>query len=318
MTKRALITGCTGQDGSYLAELLLEKGYEVYGLHRRTSTGNFQNINHLTNRLHLIQGDVTDVFSLDRAIEVSNPDEIYHEADQDNVEWSFSLASYAIDVTIKGVSNVLELVDDKTKVFIPCSAMMFGDAPSPQREDTPFNPMSPYAVAKVAAYYLARYHREAYGKQIYTAALYNHDSTRRHGIYLLHKICRLAVNASWGRQSLVKAKFYNLDAKINLGYAKDYAECIIRLMQTPTPDDYVLGSTQLVSIRELIKEAFESVGISDYLDYVEETLIPSRPGPIHTLHPDCTKYINAVGPIPDRDPLTIVRKLTKHFLWNLK
>lgn len=286
--KRALITGIGGQDGSYLADILLEKGYEVHGLYRRSSGGNLRNLSHILDRIVLHQGDVTDYGSVQQVVYDSRPDEVYHEADQDNVDWSFKLPAYTIDVTIKGTFNVLECMkywDTKAKVFIPCSAMMFGDASAPQTEQTPFNPQSPYACAKVAVYHMARYYRQVHGMFVVNGILYNHDSPRRHGNYLLHRICRAAATKS-------KLKMYSVDDEVTIGSAKDYMGYVYETMQHGEPDDYIIDTPgRPYSIKELIDLAYRISGVK-YRDYLELNSADRRPGNKHQLRGLTTRFQN--------------------------
>jgi len=251
---RALITGVCGQDGSYLADILLEKGYEVYGVYRHSSKDPFDNVRHNIGNpnFHLIQGDVTDALCLDEIIRKVDPHQIYHEADQDNVDWSFLHPAYQVDVTVKAVSNLLSSVRrhcPSARVFIPCSSTMFGDAPAPQTEETPFNPRSPYACAKVAAYHLARMYRQNHGMFVCTGILYNHDSPRRNGNYLLHKICKAA---AINTQLVV----HNVDQYFAVGYAKEYMSYVVKLMHLSKPDDYVVYNAECVKLKSIIDVAF--------------------------------------------------------------
>lgn len=246
---RALISGVAGQDGSYLVDILLEKGYEVHGLYRHSSKVGLQNVQHnLTNpKFILHQGDVTDALCLDRIVHDVDPHEIYHEADQDNVDWSYKFPAYQMEITVKAVSNLLESVRrhcPSAKVFIPCSATMFGDAPAPQNENTPFNPRSPYACAKVAAYHIARMYRQNYGMFIVTGILYNHDSPRRNGNYLLHKICKAAATCT-------KIDIFDPDQQVGIGHAKDYMTTVHKLVSHHYPNDYIIFDAEIINIRSL-------------------------------------------------------------------
>lgn len=319
--KRALITGIGGQDGSYLAELLLREGYEVHGLYRRSSVNNLSNIDHIKDRLFLHRGDVTDYGSLQRIVCDSAPNEIYHEADQDNVDWSFKTPSYTFDVTIKGVSNLLEVVrhydagNPETKVFIPCSAMMFGDATPPQKEDTPFNPQSPYAVGKASIYHLSRYYRQIDGMFVSTGILYNHDSVRRNGDYLLHRICKAAVLCSLGE---MKEFVFpgDIDTYVNVGCAKEFVSYFHKILQLNAPDDFVIGGRYNLTIRELMSEAFRLVG-ENYLVFYKSGGV-HRPGKIQTLSPDCSKLMYAVKSVPYERPEHILEALVKRYQQELK
>jgi GDPmannose 4,6-dehydratase len=276
-TKRALILGIGGQDGSYLADVLLEQGYEVHGFHRRTSNGNLRRIEHIKDRVTMHQGDLLDANSLIAAVGKCQPDEIYNEADQDSVGWSSVTPSYQMAVTAGAVATLLEEVKVwkesgfNIKFFQPCSAMIFGDPAlmyatgrqqSPQNEETPFNPQSPYACAKVAAYHLASHYRREHGMHVCTAIFYNHDSPRRTDEYLLHKICKAAVNIAAGRQETLALG--NLDARVDIGYAKDYMKAAWRIMQLPQPEDFVIGTGVAPSVWELVQFAFKCADVTEW------------------------------------------------------
>lgn len=243
MTKRALVLGCGGQDGSFLCDILLEKGYCVHGLYRRSSVDNLTRIAHCRDRVTLHAGDVTDPNSLAVVMSAVNPHEVYHVADQDEVGHSFAAPSVAVDVTYGGTVNVLEAVRrccPSARVFIPSSATVFGDAPPPQAESTPFAPQSPYACAKAAAYYAARMYREHYGLHVCCGIMFNHDSPGRGGGYLLQRIAR--GQPLWGDQ----------EAVVDIGYAYEYMKAVWRMMQLDKPDDFVLGTGKGYRIKDLL------------------------------------------------------------------
>lgn len=287
--KKALILGVGGQDGSYLAEILLVAGYRVHGLYRHSSGNNLHNIDHIKHNLVLHKGDITDYPSLCELIRKEQFDEIYNEADQDNVDWSFQIPSYTIDVTVKGVSNLLEAVrrySEHSKVFIPCSAMMFGDAPAPQNELTPFNPQSPYACGKVSAYYLARYYRSVYKMWVTTAILYNHDSPRRTGDYLLHRIVKAAVKSE--HEPEWNFHIGNVDEWVSIGDAHEYMRGVYNSMQLDTPDDFVIGTEWCSPIRTIIEIVYSACGL-DYRNHVVTNQSSHRPGKTQRLRADCSK-----------------------------
>jgi GDPmannose 4,6-dehydratase len=295
---RALITGVCGQDGSYLADILLERGYKVYGLYRHSSKDPFDNVRHnLSNpNFHLIQGDVTDALCLDEIIRKVDPHHIYHEADQDNVDWSFVHPAYQVDVTVKAVSNLLSSVRrhcPSARVFIPCSATMFGDAPAPQTESTPFNPLSPYACAKVAAYHLARMYRQNYGMFICTGILYNHDSPRRNGNYLLHKICKAAAQGE-------QLQLFDPTQRVAIGYAKDYMSFVVQLMDLDSANDYVVCNAKAVSLNLIAKAAYEMTGrdVTDYLSLCSSTTGKFRSPTLYGSSMKLARDIGALG-VPD-------------------
>ena len=261
--KKALILGITGQDGSYLADILLERGYDVHGMVRRSSTGNLKNIEHNLPRLKLHNGDMSDPLSVQRIIAEVMPDEIYNEADQDHVGFSYDTVSYSGDITGSAVGRLLEIVRTtcKTaKVFIPLSATMFGNAPAPQNVDTPFNPQSPYAVSKVAAYYWAKYYRERHGMFVTSAILYNHDSVRRTGDYLLHKLCKQAIALRGGERTHIELG--NFDARVDIGHAFAYMTAAYLSLQQSTPASIMIGSGRAWAIRDMAYTALASVGVS--------------------------------------------------------
>lgn len=293
--KKALITGITGQDGSYLAELLLREGYEVHGLYRRSSTGNFDNIAHLMDRVYLHRGDITDITSVTRIIGSTTYDEIYHEADQDNVDWSYKTVGYSVDVTMGGVANLLEtcrLLQRNTRIFIPTSATMFGMSPFPQNEHTPFSPQSPYACAKAGAHYLAEHYRREHGMWINVGILYNHDSPRRHGEYLLHKICRGVVKIALKRQETIELG--STQTLVDIGSAQDYMWMVWKAMQLDDPTTYVLGSGNASSILSLAQTAFSIWGI-DPTGRIKESCNGYRPGSSPTLIAEPKKITELVG-----------------------
>ncbi|MCK4791162.1 MAG: GDP-mannose 4,6-dehydratase, partial [Desulfobacteraceae bacterium] len=231
--KKALIFGVTGQDGSYLADVLLDKGYEVHGMARRSATGNTKNIEHLirdeevfNRRFFLHRGDLADATSIYRIIDSVEPHEVYNEADQDHVVWSYDMVGYSTDITGSAVGRILEAikqVNSSIRFFQPCSSHMFGKPQdSPQTEMTPFNPQSPYACAKVMAYYLTRYYREAFGMFASTAILYNHESPRNTTEYVTRKITTSAARIALGKQD--KLILGDLSARIDWGYSKEYME----------------------------------------------------------------------------------------------
>jgi len=276
---RALILGITGQDGSYLAELLLAKGYEVHGLVRRSATGNTRNIEPLLDRITLHRGDLADATSLYRAIRTVAPREIYNEADQDHVGWSFETPGYSYEITGAAVGRLLEIVrqvDPTIKVFQPCSSNMFGKAvETPQTEETPFRPQSPYACAKVLAYVLARHYREAHGMFVCTGIFYNHESPRRAEEYVTRKVTKAVARIKAGLQDALYLG--DLDARVDWGYAGEYMEAAWGIMQQPRPDDYVIATGEAHSVREWVEAAFGLAGLraEDHVRVDERLLRPA-------------------------------------------
>ncbi|MFA5393575.1 MAG: GDP-mannose 4,6-dehydratase [Candidatus Ratteibacteria bacterium] len=269
--KKALILGVTGQDGSYLAEILLEKGYEVHGMVRRSATGNTRNIEHLiqnpevfNHHFFLDRGDLADATSLFRIINSVRPQEIYNEADQDHVGWSYDMVGYSADITGAAVGRILEIVrqvDPTIRYFQPCTSNMFGVTDSvTQNETTPFNPCSPYACAKVMAFYLTRYYRKAFGMFASNAILYNHESPRRTPEYVTRKITRAVARIALGKQD--KLALGDLNAKIDWGYSREYMETAWQILQLGKPDDFVIATGQAHSIKEWVEKAFAAVNLN--------------------------------------------------------
>jgi GDPmannose 4,6-dehydratase len=285
--KRALIFGITGQDGSYLAEILLAKGYEVHGLVRRSATGNTRNIEHLLNddrkidkTLFIHRGDLADPVSIYKTILEVKPDEIYNEADQDHVAWSYDMVGYSADITASAPARILEIIyrtDKNIRFFQPCTSNMFGEAEqTPQNENTRFNPMSPYACAKVSAYYFSRYYRKSLGIFASTAILYNHESPRRTQEYVTRKITSSVARISLGKQE--KLELGDTSAKIDWGYAKEYMDAAHSILQLDEPDDFIIATGESHSVQEFVNEAFDFVGLksSDYLEINKKFLRPTK------------------------------------------
>lgn len=270
--KRALVLGAGGQDGSFMCELLLSQEYEVHGMIRRSSGDNLGRIRHLLSDIALHKGDLSDGGSIDRIVRDVQPNEVYNLADQDHVSWSHDTPAYSADVTYGAVGRLLESVRQTNRairVFQPTTALMFSwSAPYPQKESSPISPRSPYAVAKTAAYYLCQTYREKYGMHVCTGILYNHDSPRRGGDYLLQKICRTAVAmAKWdytpSQQACPKFEVGSLDTLVDIGYAEDFVRAMYLTLQHPTPDDYIIGTGAPWKIRDLIEMALKQAGL-DY------------------------------------------------------
>lgn len=300
MGKRALITGINGQDGSFLSELLLSKGYEVHGITRRTSQPIHDNIRHLLNNIKLHPADMTDAGSLHNAIEKSNPDEIYNLAGMSQVRWSYEVPAMTMDVNCNGLLRIIESVRQlklDCKIYQACSSEMFGKVQEvPQTERTPFYPRSPYGVSKAAAYYMARVYRESYGMKIYCGFLFNHESERRGEEFLSRKVAKYVASVVNGNQE--KLKLGNLDAKRDFGYAKEYVEWIWRIMQHDTADDFVIATGETHSVKEFVELAFEHAGINNWEDYVEYDKDLTRPAEVDLLIGDASKSMNVLGFTP--------------------
>lgn len=314
---KALITGINGQDGSYLAEFLIEKGYEVHGIIRRTSQPLIENIRNLDIKLH--PGDMTDSGSLHNAIEEIRPDEIYNLAGMSQVRWSFDVPAMTMDVNCLGLLRIIESVRSlelDCKIYQACSSEMFGKVQEiPQKETTPFYPRSPYGVSKAAAYYMARVYRESYGMKIYCGFLFNHESPRRGEEFLSRKVCKAVAEIKAGvRDKLVLG---NLDAKRDFGYAKEYVYWIWTIMQHPIPNDFVIATGETHSVREWVEEAFACVGISNWEDYVEFDKQLTRPAEVDLLIGDATKSKEVLGFIPKVKFKDLVRIMVESEIKNI-
>lgn len=266
--KTALITGITGQDGSYLTEFLLEKGYKVHGLVRRASTFNTSRIDHIIEnrevdeRFNWERGDLSDGNSIQRVLEKTRPDEIYHLAAQSHVKVSFENPIYTFDVVGTGSLRLFEAIKNmglRSKVYNACSSEMFGAALPPQNEQTIFMPQSPYAVAKVASYYLAVNYRAAYGMDIYNGFLFNHESPRRGETFVTRKISRSVSRIAYGIEK--KIELGNLDSKRDWGYAPEYVEAMWLMLQQDKPDDFVIATGESRTVREFVEQAFKHIGV---------------------------------------------------------
>lgn len=272
--KKALITGITGQDGSYLAEFLIEKDYEVHGLIRRSSYPNTQRIKHLDidldgnseiENLHLHYGDLTDSNNIVNIIKEIGPDEIYNLAAQSHVRISFETPEYTADVDGIGTLRILEAIrilglEEKTKVYQASTSELFGLIQEvPQKETTPFHPRSPYGVAKLYAYWITKNYRESYGIFASNGILFNHESPRRGENFVTRKITLAAARIKLGKQK--KLYLGNLDSRRDWGYAKDYVECMWLILQNEKPDDFVIATGEMRTVREFCTYAFEEVGI---------------------------------------------------------
>ncbi|MCA9370624.1 MAG: GDP-mannose 4,6-dehydratase [Candidatus Peregrinibacteria bacterium] len=296
MSKKALIMGIGGQDGSYLAEILLEKGYEVHGLIRRSATGNTINIDHLQDEITLHRGDLADAPSLYAAIKASNPDEIYNEADQDHAGWSYSLVDYASDITGAAPGRILEIIrqtNPKIKYFQPLTSNMFGQTDTEtQNEQTPLNPQSPYACAKAYAWSLTKYYRQVHKIHASCAIFFNHESPRRTDSYVTRKITKAAARIKLGLQD--KLLLGDLTAKIDFGFAGEYMEAAHNIMQLDAPDDFCIGTGEAVSVQQFLDETFAQVGI-DPKTCVGTDERFMRPGKTSTLVCDYSKANKAFG-----------------------
>ncbi|QUV78686.1 MULTISPECIES: GDP-mannose 4,6-dehydratase [Chloracidobacterium] len=325
MNKVALITGITGQDGSYLTELLIAKGYNVHGIVRRSSSFSTGRIDHLyrdphdpLRQLTLHYGDLADSTSLRRILEAVQPDEIYNLAAQSHVKVSFEQAEYTGDVVATGTLRLLESVRDVVartgkpiRYYQAGSSEMFGAAPPPQSETTPFYPRSPYAVAKVAAYWYTVNYREAYGLFACNGILFNHESERRGETFVTRKITRAVGRIKYGLQK--KLYLGNLDAKRDWGFAGDYVEAMWRMLQQATPDDYVIATGEAHSVREFLEAAFARVEL-DWRDYVEIDPRYFRPTEVDHLLGDASKARQHLGWQPQVSFPALVARMVDHDL----
>ena len=263
--KKALITGITGQDGSYLAELLLEKGYEVHGITRRASISNTARIDHILDKITLHDGDLSDSSSLIRIINLVQPDELYNLAAQSHVQVSFDVPEYSGDVDALGVLRILEAVrilglTKKTRVYQASTSELYGKVEEvPQNESTPFHPYSPYAVAKLYGYWIVKEYREAYNMFCCSGILFNHESERRGETFVTRKITLAAARIAQGKQE--KLYLGNLSSLRDWGYAKDYVECMWLILQNEKPEDFVIATGEQHSVREFCQLAFRYAGI---------------------------------------------------------
>ena len=323
--KKALITGITGQDGSYLAELLLDKGYEVHGIIRRASTFNTERIDHLYKdphdpniRIILYYGDLSDGTGLRHILGKSQPDEIYNLAAQSHVKVSFEQAEYTADVVATGTLRLLEATRDyirgsgeKAKFYQAGSSEMFGAAPPPQNEKTPFHPRSPYAASKVAAHWYAVNHRESYDMFIANGILFNHESPRRGETFVTRKITRAAGRIKLGLQK--KLYLGNLEAKRDWGFAGDFVETMWLMLQQDTPDDYVVATGESYSVKEFLEEAFGILDL-DWKEYVEIDSRYYRPAEVNHLQGDYSKAKEKLGWVPKTSFTELVRMMVDHDL----
>jgi GDPmannose 4,6-dehydratase len=301
-TKRALITGISGQDGSYLAELLLEKGYEVHGIIRRSSSFNTDRIDHLYHdpheqgvRLFTHYGDLSDSVALVKLLYELQPDEIYHLGAQSHVRVSFDIPEYTFDVTGAGTVRMLEAIREagvSPRFYQASSSEMFGAAPPPQDEDTPFHPRSPYGVAKVASFWATVNYREAYDLFAVNGILFNHESPRRGETFVTRKITRAVARIGAGLQE--KLYLGNLEAKRDWGYAPDYVEAMWLMLQADEPDDFVIATGETHTVREAVEIAFTRQGL-DPDEYVEIDPKYYRPSEVDHLLGDASKAKEKLG-----------------------
>ena len=316
MKRRALITGITGQDGSYCAELLLSKDYEVYGLVRRSSTDNLTRIRHLVeaNAVKVIHGDLTDGPSVEKAIISSHPQEVYNYCAQSFVSASFITPLHTTDVTGLGALRLFEAVrlmtsaSEAVRIYQASSSEMFGDQPSPQSETTPFHPRSPYGCAKAFAHYCAQVYRHAYGMFISCGIGFNHESERRGEEFVTRKITKAVAAIKAGQQD--QLRLGRLDARRDWSHAEDIVEAAWLMMQHDHPDDYVLASGVSHTVKEFAQAAFEEAGL-DIRKYLIEDPLLYRPLDVTDLCGDATKARTELGWTPKVDFRTLVQRMVE-------
>jgi len=296
MAKRALITGITGQDGSYLAEFLLEQGYQVYGLVRRTSTVNFSRIDHIQDQIHLIPGDMLDQTSLQLALQESEPHEVYNLAAQSFVQTSWTQPVFTGDVTALGVTRLLSAirhVNPNIRFYQASSSEMFGKVREvPQRETTPFHPRSPYGVAKVYGHWITINYRESYGMHCTSGILFNHESPRRGLEFVTRKVTYNVAKIKLGMAK--ELRLGNLDSRRDWGFAGDYVRAMWLMLQQDSPDDYVVATGETHAVEELVRVAFEYVGL-DWHEFVVQDPQFMRPAEVDLLVGDPAKAGHVLG-----------------------
>jgi len=296
MGKTALILGITGQDGSYLAEFLLSKGYKVFGIIRRSSVEKFERIGHLMDKITLLQGDLLDQYSLIEAVKAANPDEVYNLAAQSFVPTSWNQPVLTGEFTALGVTRILEAVrqvNPKIKFYQASSSEMFGKVrETPQNELTPFYPRSPYGVAKVYAHHITVNYRESYDMFAVSGILFNHESPRRGLEFVTRKVSDAVARIKLGKQK--KLLMGNLDSKRDWGFAGDYVEAMWLMLQQDKADDYVVGTGKAHSVKEFVEAAFNHVGLN-YKDFVKQDPRFMRPADVDVLVADASKAKSMLG-----------------------
>jgi GDPmannose 4,6-dehydratase len=294
--RKAFITGITGQDGSYLAEILLEKDYEVYGMVRRSSSFNTARVDHIFGDIELVFGDLADASVLNQLMRTIRPDEVYNLGAQSHVRVSFDVPEYTADVDALGTLRLLDAIREEgvdCRFYQASSSEMFGEvAQVPQTEETPFHPRSPYGVAKVFGYWITRNYREAYGMYAVNGILFNHESPRRGPTFVTRKITRAVGAILRGEQD--DLKLGNLDAKRDWGFAKDYMDGAWRMLQADEPEDYVLATNETHTVEEFLEEAFTYAGLS-WRDYVKIDPRYFRPAEVDLLIGDYSKAQEKLG-----------------------
>jgi len=320
MNKKALITGINGMDGSHLADFLLEKGYEIYGLERRSSSENRTNIKHLEGKIHLLKGDLTDQNSLLRALKESNPDEVYNLAAQSFVGESWNTPEQTSNVTGLGVLRILEAIreygHEKIKFYQASSSEMFGRmVENPAKETTPFYPRSPYGVAKLYGHWITKNYRESYNMFACSGILFNHESERRGIEFVTRKISDGVARIHLGLSDYISLG--NLEAKRDWGYAPDYVEAMWLMLQQDKADDYVIATGETRSIKEFLDEAFNCIGITDWSSYITQDPRFMRPAEVDVLRGDHSKAKKELGWSPKTSFSNMVKKMVENDITKL-
>jgi GDPmannose 4,6-dehydratase len=318
-SRTALITGITGQDGSYLAEFLLSKGYRVYGLVRRSSVTNCERIEHLLEDIYLLQADLLDQSSLIDALRESQPQEIYNLAAQSFVPTSWTQPVLTGEFTALGVTRMLEAVravNSKIRFYQASSSEMFGNPiETPQRESTPFHPRSPYGVAKVYGHHITVNYRESYGLFACSGILFNHESPRRGLEFVSRKISHGVAQIKLGKTR--ELKLGNLDAMRDWGFAGDYVRAMWQMLQSAQADDFVIGTGKSYSVRDMVREAFESTGLH-WQDFVKQDVTLLRPAEVDHLVADSSKAHQKLGWKPKTDFKQLLAMMVDHDIFRLK
>lgn len=314
MKKRALITGITGQDGSYLAELLLSKNYEVYGLVRRVSTPNYTNIGHLLDKINILEGDMTDAVSLVHAVNDSKPEEVYNLAAQSYVGTSWRQPHLTTAVNALGTLNLLQAIKDyapKSKFYQASTSELFGNSHTNgvQNEETPFKPRSPYAIAKRDAFDFTRNYRESYDMFACNGILFNHESERRGQEFVTRKISHSVAKIYHGLSN--ELRLGNLDAKRDWGHAEDYVKAMWAMLQQKKPEDFVIATGETHSVKEFAQKAFEFAGIKDWENYVIVDPKLKRPAEVFQLQGDASKAMTKLGWKPEVTFERLVERMVK-------
>jgi len=317
---KILITGLTGQDGSYMAEICLAKGHEVHGTMRRSSSPNSQRISEIIKSVHTHLMDLSDATSITRVISEVKPDIIFNLAAQSDVRASYDIPVYTEDVTGLGFGRIIEAVRmfcPKAKVYQAGSSEMFGKVQQiPQSENTPFWPRSPYGCSKVFAFSLGRAYREGYGLSIYNGILFNHESPRRGELFVTKKVVKAAVEIKKGKRT--KLTLGNLESKRDWGYSKDYMQAVYDFVTTQDPQDFVIATGETHSVEEFVKETFDYIGLGDWKQYVEFDKNLTRPAEVDILLGDASKVRSLTGWKPSVTFKGLVKLMVDDEIQNFK